>query len=89
MMLRWLRRRQDARRLAQADAEALIRDHVAEAYREARERERNVVILPDGTTHAGRTPAHWRRVALIIARKAGTRIGIDTATWMRGRDDTD
>ena len=26
----------------------------AEAYREARERERDV-ILPDGTTHAGRT----------------------------------
>ena len=40
MMLRWLRRRQDARRLAQLDAEALIRDHGAEAYREARERER-------------------------------------------------
>jgi hypothetical protein len=30
-MLRWLRRRQEAHRLAQADAEALIRDHVAEA----------------------------------------------------------
>jgi hypothetical protein len=27
-MFRWLRRRQDARRLAQADAEALIRDHM-------------------------------------------------------------
>jgi hypothetical protein len=26
----WLRRRQEARRLAQADAEALIRDHGAE-----------------------------------------------------------
>src|SRR5580704_15929702 len=50
-MLQWLRRRQAARRLAQADAEALIRDHGAEAYREARERERDV-ILTDGTTHA-------------------------------------
>ena len=59
------------------------------AYREAGERERDVVILPDGTTHAGWTPAHWRRVALIVARKAGKRIGIDTATWMPGRDDTD
>jgi hypothetical protein len=57
-MLQWLRRRQAARRLAQADAEALIRDHGAEAYGEARQRERDV-ILPDGTTHAGRTPAHW------------------------------
>ncbi len=56
-MLRWLRRRQFARRLAQADAEALVRDHGAEAYEEARRRERDVV-LPDGTTHAGRTPEH-------------------------------
>jgi hypothetical protein len=30
-MLRWLRRRQDAHRLAQADAEALVRDHGGEA----------------------------------------------------------
>jgi len=67
-MLRWLRRRQQAQRLAQADAEALIRDHGAEAYGEARQRERDV-ILPDGTTHAGPTPAHWRRVALIVAKR--------------------
>jgi hypothetical protein len=80
-MLGWLRRRQDARRLAQADAEALIRDHGVEAYREARERERDV-ILTDGTTHAGRTPVHWRRVALIAARMTGKRIGLDTATRM-------
>ena len=37
---------------------------------------------PDGTTHAGRTPAHWRRVALIVARMTGKRVGIDTATRM-------
>ena len=36
-----VRNRQDARRLAQADAEALIRDRGAEAYREARQRERD------------------------------------------------
>ena len=59
MLLRWLRRRQDARRLAQADAEALIHDHGAEAYGEARWRERDV-ILPDDTTYAGRTAVHWR-----------------------------
>ena len=69
-MLQWLRRRQAAERLAQADAEALIRDHGGEAYGEARQRERDVVLL-DGTTHAGRTPAHWRRVALIVARMTG------------------
>ncbi len=80
-MLQWLRRRRQAERLAQADAEALVRDHGAEAYREARERERDV-ILSDGTTHAGRTPAHWRRVALIVGRLTGKRVGLDTATRM-------
>ena len=77
----WLRRRRQAERLAQADAAALIRDHGAEAYSEARQRERDV-ILPDGTTHAGRTPAHWRRVALIVARMTGKRVGLDTSTRM-------
>ena len=73
-------------RLAQADAEALIRDHGADAYGEARWRERDVV-LPDGTTHAGRTPAHWRRVALIVARMTGKRLDVDTATRIIERDD--
>ncbi len=62
-MLSWLRRRRQAERLAQGDAKALIRDHGAEAYSEARQRERDV--LPDGTTHSGRTPARlgwpWRK----------------------------
>jgi hypothetical protein len=31
-MLQWLRRRRQAELLAQADAEALVRDHGAEAY---------------------------------------------------------
>ena len=75
------RRRHQAERLAQADAEALIRDRGAEAYGEARRQERDV-ILPDGTTHAGRTPAHWRRVALIVAKRTGKRIGLDTSTRM-------
>jgi hypothetical protein len=54
MILAWLRRRGEGRRLATADAEALIREYGDEAYYEARERERDV-ILPDGTTHQGRT----------------------------------
>jgi hypothetical protein len=44
-------------------------------------RERNV-ILSDETTHAGLTPAHWRYVALIVARITGKRVGVDTATRM-------
>jgi len=87
-MLRWIHRRQDARRLAQADAEAsFLRDHGAEAYGEARQRERDVV-LPSGATHAGRTPAHWRRVALIVVRMTGKRVGVDTATRMIERSDS-
>ena len=92
-MLSWLRnrrervkRRQQAERLAQADAEALIRDHGDEAYSEARQRERDV-ILPDGTTHAGRTPEHWRRVALIVAKRTGHKVGLDTATRMAAEAD--
>ena len=58
-----------------------MRDRGAEAYSEARQRERDV-ILPDGTTHAGRTPARWGRVALIVARMTGKRVGLDTAPRM-------
>ena len=35
-----------------------------------------------GTTHAGRTPAHWRRVALIVTKRTGHKIGLDTSTRM-------
>ena len=75
------RRRREAARLANADAEALIRDHGGAAYWEARRRERDV-ILPDGTTHQGRTAAHWRRVALEVAKRTGHAVGLDTATRM-------
>ena len=80
-MLRWFRHCLEAERLAQADAEALFRDHGGGAYEEARRRQRDV-ILPDGTTHAGQTPAHWRRVALIVARMTGKQVGLETATRM-------
>lgn len=40
------------------------------------------MALPKGTTHAGRTPGRRRRVALIVAKRAGKRIGLDTATRM-------
>ena len=80
-MLTWIRRRRLAARLALADADALIHDHGGEAYHEARRRERDV-ILPDGTTHAGRTPAHWRRVAFIVAKRTGHTVGLVTATRM-------
>ncbi len=40
------------------------------------------MVLPDGTTHAGRTPAHWRRVALMVAKMTGNHVGVDTASRM-------
>ncbi len=40
------------------------------------------MTLLDWATHAGRTPAHWRRVALIVARRTGKRVGLDTSTRM-------
>ena len=43
------------------------------------------MVLTVGTTHAGRTPEHWRRVALIVARMTGKRVGVDTATRMLER----
>ncbi len=67
----WLRRRREARRLAQADAEALYRDHGVDAYSEARKRERD-----------GQTPERWSRVALAVARITGKQVGLDTATRM-------
>jgi hypothetical protein len=45
------------------------------------------VIVTDGTTHAARTQEHWRRVALIVARMTGKRVGLDTATRMLERGD--
>jgi hypothetical protein len=81
VIVEWFRRRRETAQLVQADAEALIRDHGQEAYAEARRRERDVV-LPDGTTHQGRPPAHWRQVALRVAKRTGHVIGLDTATRM-------
>ena len=78
-MFEWRRRRREAERLAQADADALIRDEGIRAYAEARRRERDVG-LPDGSTHAGRSPEHRRRVALIVAMRTGHRVGLDTTT---------
>jgi hypothetical protein len=67
--------------LVRADAEALVHEYGDQAYDEARRRERDL-ILPDGTTHQGRTPRHWRRVALSVAKITGHAIGLDTATRM-------
>ena len=74
----------EAAQLAQADADALVREHGEEAYRIAWDFERDG-ILPDGTTHQGRRLAHWRRVALLIAKRTGRAVGLDTAARMANR----
>ena len=73
-MLRWLRRRHLAELLAHADARALIRDHGAGAYGEARQHQQDA--------HNAETFAHWGRLARTVARLIGRRIGLDTATSM-------
>jgi hypothetical protein len=83
-LLRWFRRRQAAAQLVEVDADALVRGHGGEAYRLARTFERDVV-LSDGTTHQGRTSAHWRRVALFIAKRATRAVSLSTATRMANR----
>ena len=57
------------------------RDHGDGAYWGGRHRERGV-ILPDGAMHQGQTPAYWRSIALIVAKRTGHAIGHDTATRM-------
>jgi hypothetical protein len=83
----WFRLRPETDRLARIDADVLMRDEGNEAYWEARRRERDVV-LADGTTHQGRTPGYWRRVALIIAKRTNHRVGLDTASrFLAGQND--
>lgn len=83
-MLRWFRERKAASSLVQADAQALIRDHSKAAYFEARRRQRDLAP-PDDATHPGRTPEHWRKVALVVAKLTGHIVGTDTATRMGNR----
>lgn len=76
-MLAWFRKRRDAEQRAAVRAEQLMVDHGDGAYSEARRCEREA--LDEATA------AHWRRVALTVARLTGKRVGVDTATRMRDR----
>lgn len=86
MFFRWLRERREAAQQAEADADALMFSEGRQAYWEARRRERfNLLYVGGGS--GSRTSGHWRRVALIIAKRAGRPIGLDVATRMAGRPD--
>ena len=71
-MFAWLRRRRQ--RAIEAEAYALIRRFDADAYGEARFRER------EASSEA--SARHWNRVALAVAHKTGKRVGLDTSTRM-------
>ncbi len=70
----WIARRREAARQAVADATVLIAERGAGAYEAARRRERDAL----GDEEARR----WRRVAVVIAKLTGRRIGLDAATRM-------
>jgi hypothetical protein len=67
-MFDWLRGSPEVSRLENDDAEALVSTLGPMASRVARNFGRDPT-LSDGTTFQGRTPGHWRRVALLIAAK--------------------
>ena len=69
-MMQWLRHHQEARRLVQADAKALFRNHGGEAYGEGRQRERGMLLtLVRGgrAAGAGASRRTTRRSATISA----------------------
>ncbi len=73
-MLSWLARRRARIQRIEAEAEALVRNLGDWAYSEARRREHEAssdAIAKD-----------WSRVALVVARKTGKRVGLDAATRM-------
>ena len=84
MFPRWLRRRCEAAQLAEADTNTLLFSEGQQAYWEARRRERFNLLYVGGGSNM-RPSAHWRRVALIIAKRTGHHIGLDTATRMTRR----
>jgi hypothetical protein len=73
-MFNWLRRRREEARRIEADAAKLVAEYKLAAYSEARQRQQGA--------HNAEAFAHWGRVALIVARLTGKRVGLDTATRM-------
>ena len=73
-VLSWLRRRRERARQIEADARTLIRELGPDAYAEARLMQRRAKSIEERR--------RWRDVALVVARKTGKRVGLDTATRM-------
>jgi hypothetical protein len=73
-MLSWLRRRRERAERIDAQVKALIRAFGVDAHYEARQRQRGA--------ESAEAAQEWRAVARAIARKTGSRLGLDTATRM-------
>jgi hypothetical protein len=73
-MLSWLRRRRERAERIDAKVKALIRAFGVDAHYEARQRQRGA--------ESAEAAQEWRAVARAIARKTGSRLGLDTATRM-------
>jgi hypothetical protein len=73
-ILSWLRSRRERARRIEADAGMLVRELGPDAYAEARLMQRRAKSIEERR--------HWRDVALVVARKTGKRVGLDTATRM-------
>ena len=80
LMLGWWRRRKEAARVASDDADSLIQSFGNSAYEEARERAREA--RRHNGMSMGRSADHWQRVRLLIAKRTGRAVGLDTATRM-------
>ena len=73
-MLSWLRRRRERAERIDAKVKALIRAFGVDAHYEARQRQLGA--------ESAEAVQEWRAVARAIARKTGSRLGLDTATRM-------
>jgi hypothetical protein len=71
-MIRWLRRRREARALIERDADDLMARFGNQAYSEAGIR----AYLEPETIDGNRSPGHWSRVKAAIAKRIGRSIGL-------------
>jgi hypothetical protein len=73
-MQRWLNSRRARNQRIEAEAEALIRDLGNGAFHEARRREHEA--------SSDTIASEWAEVALAVARKTGSRVGLDISTQL-------
>jgi hypothetical protein len=78
-MLSWLLNRSARIKHIEAQADTLIRELGVRAYSEARRRQREAV--------SPSMSLEWSRIARVVAKRTGKRIGLDTGTRMAAAAD--